>query len=231
MTHKEDIIAISVGGSLIVPNEISTYWLKDFKTVIENYTNRGKKFLIICGGGKTCRKYQQAAKTLGEVSKDDWDWIGIHATRINAHLLRTIFEKNARAKISHNPEEEQGDLKENILIASGWKPGWSTDYVSVLLAKKFNIKNLINLTNIDYVCDKDPNKHEDAQPIKQISWQDFRKIVGNSWSPGLNAPFDPIASKEAQLINLEVAILNGNNLKNFQNYLDDKDFKGTVIKE
>ncbi|MCH8004150.1 MAG: hypothetical protein IH934_05990 [Nanoarchaeota archaeon] len=100
MTQKEDLIAISVGGSLIVPDEINTSWLKDFKTLIENYIDLGKKFIIICGGGKTCRKYQQAAKTLGEVSKDDLDWIGIHATRINAHLFRTIFEKNARAKLA-----------------------------------------------------------------------------------------------------------------------------------
>lgn len=55
-------------------------------------------------------------------------------------------------------------------------------------------------------------------------------MVGNKWSPGLNAPFDPIASKLAQVENIKVAIMNGKNLKNLENYLEGKKFKGTIIK-
>jgi uridylate kinase len=88
----------------------------------------------------------------------------------------------------------------------------------------------VNLSNIRYVCDKDPKYHKDAKPIKDISWKDFRKIVGDKWDPGANLPFDPVAAKEAQRLGLEVAIMDGRDLKNLDDYLSGKPFKGTTIR-
>jgi len=225
---KKEIIVISLGGSLIVPEEIDSSWIKDFKEMIEKYVVAGYRFILISGGGKTARKYQNAAKAIAGLTGDDLDWLGIHATRINAHLIRTIFRGLAHAQIIKNPNEKV-DFKEKILVAAGWKPGFSTDYDAVLLAKQFNVKKIINLSNIDYVYDKDPGKFKDARKIENISWKDFRKIVGDKWDPGLNAPFDPVASKESEKLGLEVAIMNGKNLKNIENYLNARKFIGTVI--
>ena len=115
-----------------------------------------------------------------------------------------------------------------ILIAAGWKPGWSTDYDTVLLAKNLNVKTIINMSNIDYVYDKDPKKNKDAKKIKNIFWRRYRKISGNKWEAGLNKPFDPIAAKEAEKLGLKVTII-GKNLRNFENLLNDKKFYGTII--
>ncbi|MBI4919643.1 UMP kinase [archaeon] len=225
---KQKLVIISVGGSLIVPEEISVDWLKKFKKLIDKYTSKGYRFIIIAGGGRTARKYQNAAKNIVKLASEDVDWIGIHSTRLNAHLLRTIFRARAKHWIIKNPNDKI-TLKEKVLIASGWRPGRSTDYCAVLLAKNFGAKKLANLTNIDYVYDKDPRKFKNAKKIEKISWTNFRKIVGNKWDPGLNAPFDPVASREAQKLKLEVAILNGNNLSNIEKYLKNKKFKGTLI--
>lgn len=222
-------IIISVGGSLIVPEEIDTIWIKGFKELVDKYLAKGYRFVIITGGGKTARKYQNAAKEVAGLSGDDLDWIGIHSTRLNAHLMRTIFKENANPRIIKDPTEKI-NFKDKIIIAAGWKPGCSTDYDAVLLAKQFGIKKLANLTNIDYVYDKDPRKFKDAKKIENISWKDFRKIVGDKWDPGLNAPFDPIAAKESEKIGLDVAIMNGKNLENLEKYLNDKKFIGTIIK-
>jgi uridylate kinase len=226
---EEKIVVISVGGSLIVPGEIDYLWLKEFKGLITEFILKGYKFIIITGGGKTARKYQQAAKEISELERDDLDWIGIHATRLNAHLIRTIFRKYSYPQIIKDPTKKI-KFNEKILVAAGWKPGFSTDMDAVLLAKQFKIKKIINLSNIDYAYDKDPNKFSDAKKIEEISWKGFRKIVGNKWDPGLNAPFDPIASKECEKSNLEVAILNGKNLLNLKKYLNKENFIGTVIK-
>ena len=225
----EKIITISLGGSLIVPEEIDSTWIKEFKSFIEKYIKKGYRFILISGGGKTARKYQNAAREIAGLTGDDLDWLGIHATRINAHLIRTIFRKLAHPEVIKNPHDKI-KFKEKILVAAGWKPGFSTDFDAVLLAEKFNVKKIINLSNIDYVYDKDPKKHSDAKIIKDISWKDFRKIVGNKWDPGLNAPFDPIASKRAQELGIEVAIMNGKNINNIEDYLDNKKFIGTIIK-
>ena len=225
---NENLIIISVGGSLIVPKEIDLDFLKSLKKVVLDYPAKGKKFVIICGGGQTARVYQKAARSLSELNSKNLDWLGIEATRINAHLLRAIFYEWAHPDIIKNPLNKI-DFKERILLAAGWKPGFSTDYDAVMLAKNLKIKKLINLTNIDYVYDKDPKKFKDAQPIKKISWENFRKPLPAKWDPGLNAPFDPVASKEAQKLGLEVTIINGKNLKSLENYLEEKDFIGTKI--
>lgn len=151
---------------------------------------------------------------------------------MNAHFIRTIFKEYAHPRINKNPEdiERFKDFTEPILIAAGWRPGCSTDYDAVLLADRFKSNKIVNLSNIDFVHDKDPNKFADAKRIEKISWQEFRKMAGDSWKPGMNAPFDPIASKKAEELALEVAIMNGKNLENFASYLEGNQFIGTVIK-
>jgi uridylate kinase len=168
---KKKTVVISLGGSVIVPEEINEDLLKRFKNVIEQYIKKGYKFIIITGGGKTCRKYQSAAAKISKLTSDDIDWIGIHASRLNAHLVRTIFRKNAHPRINTNPHdlEDFYNFKESILVAAGWRPGFSTDYDAVILAKYFGIKKIINFSNIDYVCNKDPRKFPDAKKIEKIS--------------------------------------------------------------
>jgi len=224
----EDLIIVSLGGSLIVPEEVDSAFLKKFRELILKYTKQGKKFILITGGGKICRKYQKAAAEVRELDGEDLDWLGIHSTRLNAHLIRTIFRDVAHPRIVKNPTEKE-EFDEAVLVAAGWKPGCSTDYDAVLLAKTYGAKKVVNLTNIEYVYDKDPKKFEDAKKIEKISWEDFRKIVGDEWDPGLNMPFDPVASKEAQKLDLEVAIMKGTDLENFESYIKGNNFKGTTI--
>lgn len=218
-------VIISLGGSIIVPDQIDVEFLEKFRELI---LEQEKKFIIICGGGKTSRNYQDAAARVTGLSMEDIDWIGIHATRLNAHLLRTILGDVAHKKIIKNPTEEIS-FSEDVLIASGWKPGFSTDYDAVMLAKNLKVKTIINMTNVDYVYDKNPKEHPYAKPIKKINWDEMIGLVGDTWDPGLSAPFDPMACKEAKNLGLKVIVLNGKKLDNLRNYLDGKEFDGTVI--
>ena len=120
-------------------------------------------------------------------------------------------------------------FREKILIAAGWEPGFSTDYDAVLLARQFKVSTLVNLSDVDYVYDKDPKYHRSAKPIKNMGWKKFRSIVGNKWDPGLNKPFDPIASREAQKLGMRVVIMKGSGLKNLDSFLSGGKFRGTVI--
>jgi len=222
-------IIISVGGSLIVPDNIDISFLRNFRNLIIKHIKKGKKFVIICGGGKTSRRYQHAAKSIVRMAKDDVDWIGIHSTRLNAQLLRTIFDNYANTKIVHNPIEKIR-FRKKILIAAGWKPGFSTDYDAVMLAKNLGANKVVNLTNIDYVHTSDPKRYKKARPIKEISWPNFRELLPKKWDPGLNVPFDPVASREAEKLGLEVVIINGRKIKNLEKYLQGRDFDGTIIR-
>ncbi len=224
------LYVISVGGSLIVPEEIDVRFLKNFKDFIIKRIEKGDRFILIAGGGKICRKYQSACVEVSEISDYEKDELGIEVTRLNAFLLKNIFKGFVNSVVVKNPVEEVVDFQESILIGAGWKPGCSTDYDAVLFAKRFDSKNIINLSNIDYIYDSDPKVNFDAKKIEKISWDDFKKIVGDEWNPGLSAPFDPIASKEASEFGISVAIINGNNFKALEDYLDGKEFKGSLIK-
>jgi len=227
--NKKELIVISLGGSIIVPDKIDFKFLKKFKEVILKYIKKGKRFIIVTGGGKTARLYQGAIKRVGRPGAGDLDWIGIHATRLNARLMRAIFRNESCSKINKNPKKVFPFLKP-ILIAAGWKPGWSTDYDAVLLAKAYKAKKVVNLSNIDYVYDKDPRKYKDAKPLKNIDWDTFAGLMGSKWGPGMNAPFDPVATRLGKRLGLEVAVLKGTEIKNFEKYLRGEKFKGTIIK-
>ena len=116
-----------------------------------------------------------------------------------------------------------------MVVAAGWKPGWSTDYDAVLLCEDYGIKTVINLTNVDQIYDKDPKKFPDAKPIDRISWKELTGIVGDEWIPGMNSPFDPIAAKKATELGIKVVILNGNNFGNIEKYFRGEEYLGTTI--
>ena len=229
MSQNETIV-MSVGGSLIVPDGIATNFLKEFKSFIDSETASGRRFIIIAGGGRTARNYQDAASTVTDLKNEDLDWMGIHATRLNGHLLRTIFRDSAHRVMITNPDDIQDVPKdEKIVIASGYRPGASTDLRAVQIAQLINAKKVINLSNIDYVYTADPRSDASAEKIETITWTDFRNLIPKEWDPGLSSPFDPIAARAAHENNIGVAIINGDKLSEVAKYLADETFIGTAI--
>jgi uridylate kinase len=226
---KRPPIIISLGGSLIVPKSgIDIAFLKQFKSLISRRIAKGDRFVIICGGGSTARQYQAAARAVGQLTHEDIDWLGIHATRLNGHLMRAIFHRQSHPTIVKNPNAPPR-FREPILIAAGWKPGWSTDYDAVLLASGLGATTVINLSDVDYVYSADPRKDRNAKPMKRIDWKAFRKLVGNKWNPGVNAPFDPVASELAARIGLTVKMIRGRSVRDVERAIAGEPFKGTMI--
>jgi len=226
-----ETIVMSVGGSLIVPDQIDTNFLSKFKNLIhEQATTSGRRFIIIAGGGKTARHYQEAAATVTNLESDDLDWMGIHATRLNGHLLRTIFRDIAYPIMIKNPDEILDvSKKEKVIIAAGYRPGCSTDLRAIQIAERVHAVKVINLSNTDYVYTDDPRTNPKAVKIEDIIWADFRKLIPAEWAPGLSSPFDPVAAEAAEAGGIEVAQINGLKLEELANYLHDEPFVGTKI--
>ena len=226
-------IVVSVGGSLLVTDSgINIDFLKRLNSFIREKLaeNNNRQFFLVIGGGLTARQYRDAARDVigHELTRDDLDWLGIHATRLNAQLIRTIFRDIAHPFIIKHYEIIR-KVTEPVVIAAAWKPGWSTDYDAVLLCEDYHVQTVINLSNIDRVYDKDPRKFKDAKPFDKIAWPDFRKIVGDVWIPGMNAPFDPVASEKAQDLSVRVVVMNGFNFENLDKYFKGEKFVGTII--
>lgn len=225
--EKETII-ISLGGSLIIPNEVDAGFLKDFKDLILSFIQQDKRFVLITGGGKICRKYNEAAVEISNIENDELDWLGIYSTRFNAEFVRILFSEHAEKNIILDPELPLS-FEKPILLGGGWKPGNSTDLVAVMIAKNVGAKKIINLSNTDYVYDKDPKTNPDAKKLERISWAEYRALIPKEWNPGLNSPFDPIASKIAEEEGITVMTMNGKPIDNLANALKGQEFIGTTI--
>ena len=222
---------ISVGGSIIIPKTgFDVEFLKKFRALILTQLKKGERLILVIGGGATCRQYQAAASGVVPLTNTDLDWLGIYTTQFNAQFVKFLFKGFAHNELVLNPTKKVKTNKK-LIIAAGWKPGCSTDNDAVLLAKTYGVKEVFNLSNIEYVYDKDPNKFSDAKKLEKINWASFRKeVVGNSWIAGKNAPFDPTASRAAQKLKLTVKILQGTNLAEVEKAICGEVFVGTTIR-
>ncbi len=226
---------LSVGGSIIVPENPDTEFLTNFVNMVTEWLNadKSRKLILVAGGGAPARVYQNAYKDVAgktgvNAQSDAADWIGIMATRINAQLLKACFGDFCKSDVVYDPTKDI-EFEGQILVAAGWKPGFSTDNDAVLLGEKFNAETIVNLSNIEKVYTDDPRKNPDAKPLDTISWADFRKMVGDEWVPGKNCPFDPIASKKAESLGMKVICAGGKNIPNIKAILNDEEYIGTTI--
>src|SRR3989344_2772574 len=95
MRHKfGKTVVVSLGGSIMYPEHIDHEFLRKFRSFIMRFA-KNRRFVIVAGGGRLSRLYQEAASKVTKVTDEDKDWLGIHATRSNGHLLRTIFREIA----------------------------------------------------------------------------------------------------------------------------------------
>ncbi|HYF04758.1 MAG TPA: UMP kinase [Patescibacteria group bacterium] len=224
---QNNIFVISLGGSLLVPNDIDTAFISNFVSLMKRLTRKGFKFILIAGGGKLCRTYQSAAKALRTVSDVELDAMGIATTKVNAELLRIALGNLAQPAVYQEPQKIRWDAP--IAVAGGWKPGRSTDDVSIHFAKANKISAVVNLSNIEKLYTADPKVYKNAKPIDSINWNGFIKTIGTKRIPGGNYPFDPVAAKSAKTLDIKVYVASGQNLTNLYDLLHQKPFQGTVI--
>nr|QQK86773.1 uridylate kinase [Treponema denticola] len=229
------VTVLSIGGSIVAPDKPDFDFLDKFSKTIRNWLlqDSSRKIIMVIGGGAPARDYQNAYRKVCDLRKapaknDEADWIGIMATRLNAQLVKAVFEDLCPNPVVYDPTTVDM-FGGQILVAAGWKPGFSTDNDAVVLAERFSGNLVVNLSNIAKVYTDDPKKNPEARPIDSISWEDFIKIVGTEWVPGKNTPFDPIASQRAQKAGIKVICAAGKDIENLENILNGKDFKGTVI--
>ncbi len=226
--EKEKIV-IALGGSVICPKGIDTAYIRQFYKLVKKKIKEGYRFVIVAGGGNTARDYQKAALIINKVPNNERDWLGIYSTYLNAHLLRAVFKKEAEPLIFDKRFKVKGFNSHSVIIASGWTPGNSTDFIAVQIAKDLGSDKVLILGKPDYVYNKDPHKDKDAFPILRMKWKDYLKSIPSKWSPGMSLPIDPVAGRLAKKEKKKVIVADGRDLNNLRKILRGKDFKGTLV--
>ncbi len=225
------VTVISLGGSIVAPEAVDTEFVSDFLKLVSSYLEKAedRRLVLIVGGGAPARNYQAAYRTIAaSTNHDDQDWIGIMATRLNAELIRASLGELCRNPVVTDPSADF-DFTGRVLIGAGWKPGFSTDFDAVVLAERFGAKRVLNLSNIEKVYSADPKIDPGAKPLDRVSWDEFREMVGDDWTPGKNLPFDPVATRRAAELGLQVITAGGRNLANVEAILEGREFTGTLI--
>lgn len=222
---------VSLGGSIIAPQGVDAPFIKAFRALILQWLDAvpGRRVILITGGGAPARIYQEAYReSVPAPDAETQDWIGIAATRLNAALIKGVFAQDCPDEVVTDPTADFS-FRGRVLVAAGWKPGFSTDFDAVMLAERFGAQRVINLSNIAQVYSADPKKDPQAVPLPVMTWQEFKNLVGEEWKPGLNAPFDPVATKKSAQLGLEVVVASGRDLPNLEKILNKTDFFGTRI--
>jgi len=226
---KKEVIVISLGGSLIIPNDVNIKLLRNFKKVILKNKNK-YNFIIVCGGGSIARKYINALKNSG-MGSDFQSFAGIAATRTNARFMSYFFKYNQEMGIPHTMKSVKNYLKKRDVIFCGaleYKPNETSDSTSAEIASQFH-SIFINLTDVSGLHDKNPKEYPDAKFISEISWKNFDKMVNKiKFTPGQHFVLDQTASKIILKKKIITYIL-GKDMKQLDNLLNGKKFKGTVI--
>ena len=224
------VIILSLGGSLIIPEEIDVNFLKEFKKVILK-NSKEYKFIIVCGGGSIARKYIHALGKLG-MSEKFQDLSGISATRMNARFMSHAFKIDLEKGIPHTMDNVKKYFKKQNVVFCGaldYKINQTSDSDAVKIAAEFK-SDFINLTNVQGLYDKNPAKFKDAKFIPEISFMDFYKMATKKkFKPGQHFVLDQTAAKNIMDKKITTYII-GKDLKNLDNLLNEKKFKGTVIR-
>lgn len=227
---KKEVIVLSLGGSLIIPEKINKRYLDTFKKVILRL-NKKYKFVIVCGGGSIARDYIEGLKDTENKFKLQ-SLMGIASTRLNARFMTYFFGKDAPKGIPHDMVTVKHLLKRNDNVFCGalrYAKDQTSDSTSAKLANYLNTI-FVNLTNVKGLHDKNPQKYKNARFIPEISWEEFEKMANASkFTPGQHFVLDQTAAKIIKKEKIPTYIV-GKNIKQLENLLSQKPFIGTQIK-
>ena len=204
-------IVVAIGGSILL-KEYDCKKFQEYSEILKSLASEHEIFVVV-GGGKPAREYIGVVRELGagEAQCDD---IGIEVTRINAKLLLSAL----------------GDATGKIIVMGGTEPAHSTDAVSAILAEYIHADKLINLTSVDGMYDKDPNKYEDAKLIKEITASEMIEFIsGKDTKAGTYEFFDMTAIQMIKRSSLETVIANGYDSENLIKAINGEEVGTKVI--
>ena len=225
----KEVIVLSLGGSLIIPDGINVKFLKEFKKMIIGHAKK-RKFVIVCGGGSIARKYISAFKQV-RVNEKLQSFSGISATRMNARFMNYFFDQDAEQGIPEKMDSVKKYLKKRNIVFCGaleYKQHQTSDSTASQIASE--LKTIfINLTDIDGLYNKNPRKFKNAKFIPRISWKNFHEMANKlKFNPGQHFVLDQKASKIIMKNKIKTYII-GKSIRQLDNFLKGREFRGTRI--
>ena len=144
---------------------------------------------------------------------------------LNALLFQTALGDRSYPKIITNLQEaREAILWDKILIAGGFVPGQSTTSVTFELAEAIHATDVIILTDVDGIYDKDPHKHSNAKKFDSISIGNLESVIFGEGGASQSAAgeyriFDAVSIQIFKRSHLNVRLTNGENFESLRQLL------------
>ncbi len=229
-------IVIKIGGSLLFTenNKINSKKIIEFCNIFKYRKYTGIS-VIICGGGSIAREYINAVRSL-KGSEALSDIFGIEVSRINSKLLIASFQDFAYPQVPKSMEELSLALLFNkIIIMGGLQPGQSTTSVALEVAEFIGVEELVILTDVEGIFDKDPKKFNNARLMKHLTYEQLENLILNlqddkQAAAGEYRIFDLVSLQILKRSNIRVIVTSGKDLNEFRKFWsEEKEINGTII--
>ena len=222
-----ETIALSIGGSVIHPEDVDVSFFKSLVNLLKKLSKRYRIYIVV-GGGKTARVCIKRGRELN-LNEEILDELGIEITRVNAKLLTSVIGTSNK-EIPFTTDEAK-KINKQIVVMGGTTPGHSTDMVGAELAEKVKADRFIIATNVDGIYDKDPNRYSDAKQLKELSIKQLIDEYGTEWNTaGSNVVIDGPALKIIHRAKIPTFVVNGKRLDQLEKAMTNQLFDGTNIK-
>lgn len=226
---ERGIKIISVGGSIIIPQEKKDLFLIRFKKMLKRNYHTGH-FVLVCGGGSIARSYQSILQKENKNYKEQ-SKAGIRATRMNAEFLMQLFGKEANDFLPRSMKEVKNALRKNKLVICGslrYADNETSDSTAAKLADYLDAE-FVNITNVAGLYTADPKKDPKARLVPHQTWEAFEKRArAIHYHPGQHFVLDQKAAQRIKKKKIRTSIV-GKDIGNIEKALQGKPFKGTLI--
>lgn len=231
------IHVVALGGSLLRPEEAAarSMWMGQLRQLMVHLEGNGRRVGLVVGGGLPAREGISLVKDT-ITDREKLDEIGIAGTRLNATVLQQLLLDigcDVAQRIPQTIEDARLLLEQHhIVVMGGTVPGHTTDAVAVRLAATVHARHCIIATNVSHVYTKDPRHHDDAEALTEMTLEELGGIVGvgTPLEPGASTVVDPVAVQVAMGAGLDLAVLDGRDIRRLDDALEGNLFEGTIIR-
>ena len=221
-------VVVRVGGS-VVASPLNATLIGRYVDLLKDLRKQGHEVVAVVGGGSLAREFIRVAAELG-LEETQRDWSAIHVSRLLAQLFVLCLGDAGCGCVPASLDDAEVCLKRGrVVVMGGLRPGMTTDAVAALVGERIEADLLVKGSNVDGIFTKDPKKHNDAEKLDKLRFEDLARLFeANQHKAGINQIIDPEAVKILQRCRLRTVVVNGYDAENVSAAIEGKRV-GTVI--